>query len=402
MSPWLSARLLCAQTDERLAALAAEGHERAFAVLVERYRRPLLAYVRGLGADGRAEDIVQQALLQAWNALRGGTHVTHVRGWLHQIARRATWRAVATPAAEELSPTLAAAADTEGEVERRLQTRWLLAELERLPERQRDALVQTALQGRSGAEVADGLGLTDNALRQLLFRARKTLRAAAGAIVPLPVVTWAIGRSSTSAPTSEQLAQLVGTSGSAGLAAALTKVAAVTAAAATVAGGVAVRQDFDGVRQTDRSRIVRHAVAGVRPATASGAGAGAGSAGTVGRDSGRRAGPNDRRRVPRAMPQIVSEDHRPGGRDDGPPSGSRADTPSGPASTQRKGASAGFAGGRQRSDQPTVAPDDAAGTTPSPQQTALTSDAGSTDPTHEPGASTDPAALEADAEQPGD
>jgi RNA polymerase sigma factor (sigma-70 family) len=254
MSPWLSGRLLRSQTDERLAALVSAGHDRAFAVLVERYRRPLLAFVRGLGAGARGEDVVQQALMQAWVSLHAGTEVAHVRGWLHQIARRAAWRAAAGPATEELSQTLASAFDTEGEVERRLETRWLLTQLERLPERQRDALVQTALQGRSGDEVAGGLGLTDNGLRQLLFRARSTLRAAASALVPLQVVAWAADRGASTAPMNERVAELVGSSGSVGVAAGLAKTAAVVATAGSVAGGVAAHHDAGNAVRRDAAR----------------------------------------------------------------------------------------------------------------------------------------------------
>jgi hypothetical protein len=41
-----SVKLLRTQTDERLVALAAAGHERAFEAIVERYRRPLLRHCR--------------------------------------------------------------------------------------------------------------------------------------------------------------------------------------------------------------------------------------------------------------------------------------------------------------------------------------------------------------------
>ncbi|MEA2217553.1 MAG: hypothetical protein QOJ35_179 [Solirubrobacteraceae bacterium] len=269
MSPWLSGQLLRSQTDERLAALAGEGHERAFAVLVERYRRPLLAFVRGLGAGGRAEDIVQQALLQAWVALHEGTEVEHVRGWLHQIARRATWRAAAAPASLQLTSALAATTDTERDVERRLEARWLLGELERLPQRQRDALVQTALQGRSSPEVAGQLGLTENALRQLLFRARTTLRAAASAIVPLPVVAWAAARGASGAPMTERVAELVGGGGSAGVAAGLTKAVVIVTATGTVAGGgLAVDHHFATARHPDHASIVQRAAPHPTPSAA--------------------------------------------------------------------------------------------------------------------------------------
>ena len=89
MSPRLSDLLLRSQSDERLVGLARAGHDRAFATIVERYRPELLAMARRLVSDGRAEDVLQQALLSAFAALRAGAEVRHVRGWLYQIVRNA-------------------------------------------------------------------------------------------------------------------------------------------------------------------------------------------------------------------------------------------------------------------------------------------------------------------------
>jgi len=79
-------------SDERLVALAREGHDSAFAAIVERYRPQLLAFAQRTTSDGRAEDLVQQAFLHAFSALRDGTEVVHLRGWLHQIVRNAAFR----------------------------------------------------------------------------------------------------------------------------------------------------------------------------------------------------------------------------------------------------------------------------------------------------------------------
>ena len=49
----------------------------------------------------------------------------------------------------------------------------------RLPGRQREALVETALQGRGRSEIASAMGLSEGAVRQLVHRARMTLRSAA-------------------------------------------------------------------------------------------------------------------------------------------------------------------------------------------------------------------------------
>jgi len=79
MGPRSSDLFLRSQSDERLIALAPAGHVRAFGVIVERYGRELLAHAHHLRSDGSAEDVVQQAFLGAFAAVRAGTDVRHVR-----------------------------------------------------------------------------------------------------------------------------------------------------------------------------------------------------------------------------------------------------------------------------------------------------------------------------------
>ena len=89
MTPLLSSALLRAQTDDRLVELAAAGHDRAFEAIVERYRRPLLRYLRRLLSDTLAEDVVQATFINAWSSLRTGTEVRELRPWLYRIAHNA-------------------------------------------------------------------------------------------------------------------------------------------------------------------------------------------------------------------------------------------------------------------------------------------------------------------------
>jgi RNA polymerase sigma factor (sigma-70 family) len=239
----LSDPLLRLQTDERLAALAGHGGERAFAILVERHRTALLAFARRLGANGNAEDVVQQALLQAWSALERGTEVRHVSAWLRQSVRNAAIRAAARQGDDaELPATLAAATETADEVELRERTRALLSEIERLPTRQREALLQLAVVGSSGAEVGAGMELEANAVRQLAHRARTRLRAAVGALVPWPVAL-AAARGTHGLRIVDGLPELVGGASVAGGAGAglggagLVKLGAVATTTAVVAAG---------------------------------------------------------------------------------------------------------------------------------------------------------------------
>jgi hypothetical protein len=63
------ASLLRLQSDARLVALARDGHAPAFAAIVDRYRGALVRYCARLLGSERAEDAVQQALLNAHIAM---------------------------------------------------------------------------------------------------------------------------------------------------------------------------------------------------------------------------------------------------------------------------------------------------------------------------------------------
>src|ERR1700754_967788 len=166
--------LLRSQSDERLVALARAGHERAFEAIVPRYRRSLLAACRRMVDDGRAEDVRPQALLAAWNGLRRGDDVRDLRAWLFRIARNAalSHRRRAGQDGTALVETLSVAAGPQEEAERREVIQETLETIAGLPLRQREALLSIAVQGRSQDEVAQELGVSRTAVRQLVHRAR--------------------------------------------------------------------------------------------------------------------------------------------------------------------------------------------------------------------------------------
>jgi RNA polymerase sigma factor (sigma-70 family) len=182
--------LLRAQSDSRLAELASSGHEAAFEAIVERYRKPLHRYCRRLLSDSAAEDAVQQAFLSAWSAMQAGTEVRYVRSWLYKIAHNAMLRVVASDgdAHAELAEWMPGRDSAAADVEQQQQVRETFASIADLPARQRKALVETAIHGRPRAELAHLLGLPEGAVRQLVHRARATLREAATAITPLPLL----------------------------------------------------------------------------------------------------------------------------------------------------------------------------------------------------------------------
>jgi RNA polymerase sigma factor (sigma-70 family) len=192
MSPCLGVVVLTSQSDERLVRLARAGHERAFTVIVERYGPELRALARRLSPDGKAEDIVQQAFLSAFAALQSGAEVKHLRGWLYRIVRNVAARSRA-PMCMPLDGGAASGESVEDVVEQRALAMSTLAELARLPTRQREAMVGTALDGRGRAEVASSMGVSEAAVRQLVHRARARLRTVVTAVTPWPLVRWFAG-----------------------------------------------------------------------------------------------------------------------------------------------------------------------------------------------------------------
>lgn len=241
MSPSVSVRLLLTQSDARLVQHARAGHERAFEALVQRYRRQLLGYCRRLLlSDERAEDALQQALLQAWVALRNGAEVRDARAWLYRIVHNAAVNALRVSDYDycKLSESLSGADAPQEDLDRRIAVREALAGLATLPEMQREALLRTAVEGRSHQQVASDLGLSEPAVRGLVYRARAAMRAAAGAIVPPPVIGWALEAGTRGPPMLEPVAGLGAGGGSAGLAGLLVKGGAVAVTAGALAGGL--------------------------------------------------------------------------------------------------------------------------------------------------------------------
>src|SRR3954467_9241664 len=206
--------ILRSQTDERLVDLARAGHEPAFEAIVARYRRPLLRYCGRILSDGRAEDAVQQTFVKAYDAMRRGDNELNLRPWLYRIPHNTALNGLRDKSLkhEPLDPQLDGVERPDQAAERRQGVRDLLAAVEALPSRQRDAIVLRELEGRSYEEIAGALGVTGGAVRQLLNRARTTLRAAATAITPVGLLVR-VPFDSASDSVSGRVAELVGGAG---------------------------------------------------------------------------------------------------------------------------------------------------------------------------------------------
>jgi RNA polymerase sigma factor (sigma-70 family) len=180
---------LRAQPDRRLVDLVRDGYDAAFEEIVRRYRRPLDRFAAAI-VGGRSEDVTQDAFSKALLALRGSEAEIELRPWLYRIVRNTALNDLRdrAPVTDELPETLPGGRSTAAEVEAREELADLMKRLHALPENYRAALVMRELEGLSHEEIAAALGLSGGAARQVLYRARTTLREGLGLVVPLPVM----------------------------------------------------------------------------------------------------------------------------------------------------------------------------------------------------------------------
>lgn len=248
MSPSIKSRLLATQSDERLMALVHEGHEAAFEALVHRYRKPLLRYCRSLClCEARAEDALQQALLNAWIAMRRSAEVRELRPWLYRVAHNASVNAMrgdrvrsVEPLGENHEQIVARRGQGAPSLDEVLALRDALASMAALPQMQREAILRTAVAGHSHEEVASALGVTDGAVRGLLYRARASLREGVSALTPGPLLAWMANAGATGSSSGERIAELAAGGGTAGLGVAIKGgIVAITAGVAITGAVVA-------------------------------------------------------------------------------------------------------------------------------------------------------------------
>src|SRR4051812_28669642 len=257
--------VLRTQSDERLVDLVRDGNDRAFEAIVHRYRRPLLRYCSRFLSAARAEDAVQQTFVNAFGAIRSGDADINLRPWLYRIAHNASLNVLRQAGADhdEISEQIDGVETPPQALERGERFRSVVAAVRKLPDRQRDALVLQALEGRSYDEIAVELGVTGGAVRQLLNRARTTLREGVTALTPPALVARMGG--AIDAPVAERVAQVVG---GAGGSAAAAKIVAIVAATGAVVGGADLSQHSADHAATAKAKPAAVEAADAKPIAA--------------------------------------------------------------------------------------------------------------------------------------
>ena len=170
------------------------GEDGAFEQLVRQYGGRLLAAARRLlGSEPDAQDAVQEAFLSAFKAIGQFTGAAKLSTWLHKIVVNAALmklrsrRRKPEESIEELLPRFDAQGEWTSRVTsweassdvllQRQETRALVRRcIDYLPEPYRTVLLLRDIEELDTEETADLLGLTPNAVKIRLHRARQALR----------------------------------------------------------------------------------------------------------------------------------------------------------------------------------------------------------------------------------
>ena len=173
------------ETDEELMIAYASGNEGSFGKLYKRYEARLYGFLFSrLSPKLRnlASDVFQKTWLNVHNGRKGFDPSKKFSTWIFTIAINALRDQISLK--EERAPIdaldeslpLASESNQEKEFEREELKQKLRKKIDDLPPMQREAVLLYELEGFSSAEVAGIMKLSDGAIRQLLFRARSTIK----------------------------------------------------------------------------------------------------------------------------------------------------------------------------------------------------------------------------------
>ena len=155
-------------------------------VIHDRYRPRLFAYTRQMlnGTSQDPEDAVQEIFMRAYYGLRASDRQLALRAWLYRIAHNRCVDELRRPhpiAVEVIDGMVTTLQDPVTKVEQRDALRRLIADVQRLPEQQRSALLMRELCGMTYFDVAGAMGVSVAAVKSLLVRARVSLAQASEA-----------------------------------------------------------------------------------------------------------------------------------------------------------------------------------------------------------------------------
>ena len=175
-------------SDEQVVNQVLDGQTALFEVLMRRHNERLYRAARAILRDDReAEDVMQQAYVNAYAHLRQFDGRAAFATWLTRIAvhealarvrRRGRFEALDPHSAsgEEFPMRPTSTPDPERQAMSREMAALIEEAVDRLPDGMREVFVLREVQGLDTAETASSLGISDDAVKTRLSRAKAALR----------------------------------------------------------------------------------------------------------------------------------------------------------------------------------------------------------------------------------
>jgi RNA polymerase sigma factor (sigma-70 family) len=163
--------------DDGLARRAARGDQRAFEEIYGRYHQDLYRFCLAMvGNPQDAQDAMQSTMVKVLRALPGEKREIQLKPWLYRIARNESIEALRKRRdTSELDSEQGGIEAVAEHAETRERLRTVLADIERLPQRQRAVLIMRELGGLGFSEIAASFGTSPAVARQTLYEARLSL-----------------------------------------------------------------------------------------------------------------------------------------------------------------------------------------------------------------------------------
>ena len=184
-----------ARTDVQLMLDVKAGDEASFELLLHRYRTPLVNFLyRMVRNREQAEDLAQEVFLRVYRAREDYVPSAKFTTWLFRIATNLALNSVRDTRYRKLEVSIdAPIGETEDGDERTLdipekhpnieqhlvedaRRKMIRHAIDKLPEKQRAAVLLHKYQELDYAEIAKILACSESALKSLLFRAYEALR----------------------------------------------------------------------------------------------------------------------------------------------------------------------------------------------------------------------------------
>ena len=168
------------ETDDfALMAQVRAGRADAFRTLVERHRRPLLNFFARMGASSHGEDLAQETFVRLWNYRNKYKPTAKFTTFLYTLARHAWLDFVRRQArfqqfSDRYREEVPASGDGGlGQLRRQLDVQ---AALDKLPPKQREALVLAVHQGLAYEDIARILRIPVGTVKSRIFNALAVLK----------------------------------------------------------------------------------------------------------------------------------------------------------------------------------------------------------------------------------